>query len=228
MSSPLATTSSSRLHSISTFLANDELIEIIPNFTYDKQFGMISRLVGPFSAGVRTNVPLWLALTLHRKGLAKIIPPSWMDIDVLSRVLQHDNESSSFSPELPYNYVEISREILKCCFTTIHPQVKMLLNDIRTIRLDKIRKNLHTLSEVNLRGTAGGNEEVPMIDVTNIGSMEMHVIRPFLTQVFRDHLELLRRKKEQEPSGGRRDVEEVRQVRSSGNNLRRFRNDMEE
>ena len=66
-----------------------------------------------------------------------------MDIDVLSRVLQHDNESSSFSPELPYNYVEISREILKCCSTTIHPQVKMLLNDIRTIRLDKIRKVLH-------------------------------------------------------------------------------------
>ena len=158
-----------------------------------------------------------------RQGLAEIIPPSWMEIDVLNGVLQHENESSSFSPDLPYNYVEVSREIIKCCQSTIHPQIKMLLSDIQTIRLDKIRKNVRTLSEENLRVSG---EEVPMINVTNIGSMEINIIRPFLANVFKDHLNLVSRKKQE--TDGRRDVEEVRQVRSGGSSLRRFRNEIEE
>ena len=66
----------------------------------------------------------------------------------------------------------------------------MLLEDISTVRMDKIRKNIHTMSAESM----GSSMERPMgvVDVSGIGAGEMAAIKPFLERAFEDHLRLVR------------------------------------
>lgn len=191
-----------------TFLANDESITIIPSFNLPEPMELISGSVGPFRAGMNTSVPLWLATMFRRRKLAKIVPPPWMDADVLREVLlfERDPKEASFSPDLPFRHAEIARAILSACRAGSGTgsaagdgaasgnveipnadTVKLLLEDIAAVRMDKIQKNVHSLSSSTLK-TKTSTESI--IDVTNIGSMEMHAIRPFVTESFRMQREL--------------------------------------
>ena len=144
---------------------------------------------------------------LRRRKLARIIPPSWMDISVLKEVLrfERDPKEASFSKDLPFRYAEISQTVLSACRAGSGTggsgamgdggesevpnadQVKLLLEDIQRVRMDKIRKNVHTLSAQTLK-TKSKYESI--IDVTNIGSLEMHQIKPFITEAFKNQREL--------------------------------------
>mmetsp|Transcript_704 Transcript_704/g.853 ORF Transcript_704/g.853 Transcript_704/m.853 type:complete len:203 (+) Transcript_704:2-610(+) len=139
-----------------------------------------------------TVVPLWLGVLLRQRNMGRILPLEWMDVDVLRAVLQHEKDptKASFSSELPFRYAELARSILAVESDIDQAdQIRLLLEDIATVRMDKIRRNLHTLSEQSLSQTA----TLPIIDVTNIGSLEMAALRPFITQAFRDHLTLSRK-----------------------------------
>mmetsp|Transcript_17054 Transcript_17054/g.21810 ORF Transcript_17054/g.21810 Transcript_17054/m.21810 type:complete len:330 (+) Transcript_17054:46-1035(+) len=199
--------STNRAIAASNFLAGDETISIIPSFTYPETIGLISGQVGPFRAGMDTEVPLWMATMLRRRKLAKIIPPSWMDISVLKDVLrfERDPKEASFSPDIPFRHAEISHAILSACRAGSGTggsgamgdggesevpnadQIKLLLEDIQRVRMDKIRRNVHTLSAQTLK-TKSKYESI--IDVTNIGSLEMHQIKPFITDAFKNQREL--------------------------------------
>ncbi|KAL7501841.1 hypothetical protein ACHAWX_000390 [Stephanocyclus meneghinianus] len=191
---------------ISSFLAGDEPIAIIPSFHHPESLGLISGQVGPFRAGIDTVVPLWLAVMLRRRKLAKIIPPSWMDADVLKEVLrfERDPREANFSSLLPFRHAEIAQAILAACRAGSGTgssgggasgdseipdadRIKLLLEDIATVRMDKIRKNVHTLS---LQILSQPSRVQPIIDVTNIGSLEMHAVKSFVTESFRLHREL--------------------------------------
>lgn len=151
-------------------------------------------------------VPLWLATMLRRRKLAKIVPPGWMDVDVLREVLrfERDLREQSFSANLPFRHAEISRAILSACRAGSGTgsaagdaggdseipnadQVKLLLEDIASVRMDKIRRNVHQLSASTLKQP---RRTESIIDVTNIGSLEMHAIKPFVAESFRLHREL--------------------------------------
>ena len=41
---------------------------------------------GPFQANSRTEVPLWLAIFLHKRKKCSILPPQWLDKDKLTGV----------------------------------------------------------------------------------------------------------------------------------------------
>lgn len=179
-------------HTCSGFLAGDENVRFVPNFSYDKIELMSRSSIGPLRAGLDTVVPLWLAVLLRQRNMGRILSPSWMEVFVLRRVLQHEKDPAraSFSPELPFRYAELSRSILAVESEIDQAdQIRLLLEDIATVRMDKIRNNLHTLSEQSLSQTS----TLPIIDVTNIGSLEMAALRPFITQAFRDHLTLSRK-----------------------------------
>eukprot|EP00586_Coscinodiscus_wailesii_P015680 CAMPEP_0172499462 /NCGR_PEP_ID=MMETSP1066-20121228/127522_1 /TAXON_ID=671091 /ORGANISM="Coscinodiscus wailesii, Strain CCMP2513" /LENGTH=208 /DNA_ID=CAMNT_0013273223 /DNA_START=179 /DNA_END=802 /DNA_ORIENTATION=- len=190
------------LHSRASFLAGDTPVTIIPSFTYPQTLGLISRKVGPFTAGIETpSTPLWLACTLRRKNLARIVPPSWLRPSHLRNVLRHERDpnESSFSPFLPHRHAEIARSIMAACCgrrgsdveeceVEDAEEIMILLEDIATVRMDKIRRNVHTLSLQSL-GEGGG--VLPIIDVTGIGSLEVLVLRPFIATAFRDHYEML-------------------------------------
>mmetsp|Transcript_656 Transcript_656/g.1995 ORF Transcript_656/g.1995 Transcript_656/m.1995 type:complete len:296 (-) Transcript_656:62-949(-) len=203
--------SPSHLHARSAFLAGDEIIRIVPSFNYKSPLGLISRSVGPFRAGVDAPVPLWLAVHLRRRNLCRIKPPLWMEVDHLKEVLrfERDPNEASFSPDLPFRHAEVARAILSACGagsgsgsagtaggsggdgTVEIPNadtIKILLEDISTVRLDKIRRNVHTLSAQNMSREDGSS--LPVIDVTGIGSLEMQAVRPFVLRAFRDHRSL--------------------------------------
>lgn len=66
------------------FLAEDELIEIVPNFNHEQNLKLIKGDFGPFIPGVPTKVPLWMALNLFRQQKCKISLPQWItDMDIL-------------------------------------------------------------------------------------------------------------------------------------------------
>ncbi|KAL3810323.1 hypothetical protein ACHAXA_008258 [Cyclostephanos tholiformis] len=196
--------STSRALASSSFLAGDESIVIIPSFSLPVPLELTSGSYGPFRAGMDAIVPLWLATMLRRRKLARIVPPNWMDVDVLREVLrfERDRGEASFSPLLPYRHAEISRAILSATGSAGSSlgdggdggrevpnadMIRLLLEDIAAVRMDKIRRNVHQLSSSTL-GTRGPTEIV--IDVTNIGSLEMHAIKPFVLESFRLHREL--------------------------------------
>ena len=132
-----------------------------------------------------------------------------MDMDVLREVLrfERDINEASFSPSLPYRHAEISRAILSACRAGCGSgsvgagdagseseirnadQIKLLLEDIASVRMDKIRRNIHQLSVSTLRNRSTTTSE-SIIDVTNIGSLEMHSIKSFVLESFRLQREL--------------------------------------
>lgn len=84
--------------------------------------------------------------------------------------------------------------------------VRVLLEDIAAVRMDKIRKSVHSMSKDNMgkslsmnESTGGGAGDgvmeglpMPIIDVTGIGSAEMVAVKPFLEKAFEDHFKLVR------------------------------------
>mmetsp|Transcript_28778 Transcript_28778/g.59766 ORF Transcript_28778/g.59766 Transcript_28778/m.59766 type:complete len:316 (-) Transcript_28778:148-1095(-) len=187
------------------FLAGDEPITIIPSFNHPEPIGLLSGQVGPFRAGMNVVVPLWLGTMLRRRKFAKIVPPPWMDVDLLKEVLkfERDPQQASFSSELPFRHAEIASAIFSACRTgggtgssgdfggeaeiPNIDKVKLLLEDIATVRMDKIRRNVHALSSQTL--TRPSKME-SIINVTHIGSVEVQAIKPFVTEAFRMHREL--------------------------------------
>ncbi|KAL7438145.1 hypothetical protein ACHAXH_008402 [Discostella pseudostelligera] len=198
----------SRSLAASTFLAGDETITIIPSFHLPQPLELLSGTIGPFRAGMDAIVPLWLGTMLRRRKLAKLVPPTWMDMDILKEVLrfERDINEASFSPQLPFRHAEIARAILSACRAGSGTgssgagdagseseirnadQIKLLLEDIAAVRMDKIRRNIHQLSSSTLRNRTTMNESI--IDVTNIGSLEMHSIKAFVLESFRLQREL--------------------------------------
>jgi hypothetical protein len=159
---------------------------------------------------MNATVPLWLGTMLRRRKLAKIVPPSWMDVDHLREVLRYERDirQASFHPELPFRHAELSRAILSACRAGSGTgssaavdgagsdgvaeiphadQIKLLLEDIGAVRMDKIRRNVHQLSGSTLRHRSSTES---VIDVTNIGSLEMHSIKSFVLESFRLQREL--------------------------------------
>ncbi|KAF7489874.1 DNA replication complex GINS protein PSF2 [Sarcoptes scabiei] len=61
------------------FLAEDDLIEIVPTFRYDRQLNLITGDFGPFRPSIPVKVPMWLAINLHRQNKCSIISPSWVN-----------------------------------------------------------------------------------------------------------------------------------------------------
>lgn len=117
-------------------------------------------------------------------------------MEVLKEVLrfERDPREANFSSLLPYRHAEIAQSILTACQNSSGDseipnadRIKLLMEDIATVRMDKIRKNIHTLSSQIL---SRESKVQPIIDVTNIGSLEMHSIQSFVVEAFQLHREL--------------------------------------
>ena len=197
-------TASTRAYSLTNFLAMDTTIDIVPLFNYKSKMDfLISHdSVGPFYAGISTSVPLWIAVYLRRRNFCRLILPSWMSLDNLKAVLEMEvanKDKFSDYESLPFRYKEISRCILQACgVSRSHAhvssseeiphveQIRVLLEDISTTRMNKIRSNVHGFSTGNLRDT-----KPFILNVNGIGSAEMNAVKPFLENAFRDHLRFI-------------------------------------
>jgi len=185
-----------------------------------------------------------------------------MKSDHLRSVLAYERDpmnSTKFCPNLPSRYVEIGRAVLSACGaarSAVHAApgemggdevgdsevVRILLEDISTVRMDKIRRSVHQIS-ADMAGASsmGGDEDgggitqeedvtmnppAPMnpLDVNHIGSAEIGAIRPFLEEAFSHHLRLVRAGLPSSGSDSRPGGRENRDPNQSGENIVRSAN----
>ena len=77
-------------HARCEFLAGDEVITIVPSFSHPKPLELISvASVGPFTAGIQVQVPIWLGTLLKQKSLCRMQAPPWMEVDNLLNILKY-------------------------------------------------------------------------------------------------------------------------------------------
>lgn len=64
------------------YIGEKLLIGVIPNFNFDA-IHLIQSTIGPFKAALPIHVPLWLAIHMKKQKKCRIVPPTWMDRDLL-------------------------------------------------------------------------------------------------------------------------------------------------
>lgn len=64
------------------FIGETLSIGIIPNFNFEP-IHLITNTIGPFRAGLPLHVPLWLAIHMKKQQKCRIVPPVWMERDLL-------------------------------------------------------------------------------------------------------------------------------------------------
>lgn len=154
------------------FLAEDEMIEIVPNMTMDT-LNLICGDFGPFLPQIATHVPLWLAVALKKRGKCTIRLPEWMSVDKLTDVLQTERDSTREFQPLPFHYVEISRLLFDHARDDIPDiyMVRSLIEDIRNVRFHKVESGLETISA-----------RTHAVKLKNLSAMEVNIVRPFVVR----------------------------------------------
>jgi hypothetical protein len=190
------------------------VVTVVPSFHYGAPLHLISSphkgVAGPFVAGMPTDVPLWIAKTLHQRNLAQIHLPDWLSTTTVTETLHEERESNMLTSTLPYYYYEIARALNFC---TPKP-TQIVLQDLTTLRCDKLRQHFHELSRNELTQPRGidtvgdrsknlhdddydddddyqqdgkDNYDLRNIDVTGIASYEINRMGPFLQRAFSDY-----------------------------------------
>nr|XP_036849760.1 DNA replication complex GINS protein PSF2 isoform X1 [Manis javanica] len=113
------------------FLAEKELVTIIPNFSLDKIY-LIGGDLGPFSPGLPVVVPLWLAINLKQRQKCRLIPPEWMDVEKLEKIRDHERKEETFTPMPSPYYMELTKLLLnqKAVVDPRGLQLKPFLNSL--------------------------------------------------------------------------------------------------
>ncbi|KAE8712091.1 DNA replication complex GINS protein PSF2 [Hibiscus syriacus] len=151
------------------FMAEDELIEIVPNMRM-APLNFICGDFGPFLPQIPTQVPLWLAVALKKRGRCAIRPPQWMSVENLTRVLEGERESQG---SFQFNSM---KALILCFFVDGSARddipdmymVRSLIEDIRDVRIHKVETSLEKFS-----GTSA-------VKIPNLSAMEVNIIRPFV------------------------------------------------
>jgi len=126
------------------FLAENELIEVIPNFSCPKR-EFIQGSYGPFHPNRVIEVPLWLAATLKKSKKCRIKLPKWMGEAELKGILEREKADEGFYGGLPFYYREISKVLFDIDKESNHKQVRVLIQDIEDVRESKTKKGLKQL-----------------------------------------------------------------------------------
>lgn len=173
------------------FQAEDELIEIIPNFRLDTLY-MIQGEFGPFRPQIPTTVPIWLAVLLKKRGKCSIQLPEWMSAAEMTNVIEKERDDAKVFQPVPYHYIEISQILFDCALNDIPDsyKVRALVEDLREVRHGKIQDGLKS---IETRQSAA--------KLNHLSAMEVNMIRPFFTQALASFYRL-----------GERDVEPASQA----------------
>ena len=156
------------------FIAEESIIEIISSFDHP-QFKFISGIFGPFVSQMPCRVPLWLALSLKKKGKCTIIAPDWMKVEELERTVGNEKTQKVLGP-LPFHYMEIAHLLLANARDDIDSpdQVAVLLQDVESIRMDRIKTGISAIA-----AAVSTNESVISANLNNVAAMEIYSIKRF-------------------------------------------------
>lgn len=121
----------------------------------------------------RANIPLWIALILKSQDKCNIVPPDWLTVAYLkSRYDEELAQPHRFS-SLPWHWLETSKILLARAsddLSDLTSQLKLIIQDLREVRLVKSRKGLRELNESN-------------IQLDGLSLLEINELRPFVLSV---------------------------------------------
>lgn len=169
-------------HADIEFLAEKQLVQIVPNFLLDKVY-FISGDFGPFNPGLPVDVPLWLAINLKQRQKCRINPPEWLNVDDLEAKKDEEVTSEIFT-KLPNPHFREMTNLLLANATDNIPkadEIRTLVKDIWDVRAAKLRSNVDKFVKL----------QASHARLDNLTQMEINTIRPFLTGSL-DHLHKLR------------------------------------
>lgn len=121
----------------------------------------------------RIQVPIWLALILKAQRKCNIVPPEWLNLKKLQELYKFEITTLESFSELPHNWLEISKIFFENASDDLSDEVhklKSLIQDLKEIRLIKIKKGLTLVNESHLQ-------------LDNLSLMEINEIRPFVVSV---------------------------------------------
>lgn len=159
------------------YLSEETLISITSGINH-QPFLFISGSYGPLQAGFPCEVPLWLAITLRKRGKCTIAIPDWMSVRSLEQNIANERHQVIFE-ELPFHYREISQLLLNHAREDITSpdRVQVLLQDLENIRMDRARLGLLNMSDIVYEGDA-----LREASLRNICSIEILTIRRFMVE----------------------------------------------
>nr|VZH90180.1 unnamed protein product [Spirometra erinaceieuropaei] len=166
------------------FLAEDELIQIIPRFKMEA-IDLIEHFVGPFHPNIPCEVPLWLAVHLRRQQKCRIIPPNWLCVTSLTEFKEaEDAESGCTKPPHPH-YTEVATLLLQHAPDDLPDQeaVRTLIKDLWDARVGKF------VTSVNQFISSGA----ATARVSQLTCLELATVRNLLANSL-DQLAILRQK----------------------------------
>lgn len=154
------------------FLAEKEIITIVPNFSLDKIY-LIAGDLGPFNPSLPIDVPLWLALNLKQRQKCHIQPPDWMNVEKLEEIKTEEQESKFFTALPSKHYMELAQLLLKFAINDIPraDDIRTLVKDIWDLRVAKLRSSIDQFVK----------SESTHAKLNHLTLMELNTVRPFLT-----------------------------------------------
>ena len=163
------------------YIAENYLIEIIPNFHAEK-ICLVSGEYGPFKPNKIIKIPLWLAVKYRNNNQCKILIPSIYENSYLNGVLESEKDNKTSLFDLPPNFFEISNILFNNAeddFDDIK-KTRCFVADIKTIRQNKINNMIKNIKNDDL-----------YLKLNGLTSMELEQIRPLLKSTFPFRLQIL-------------------------------------
>jgi len=96
------------------FLAENENIRIVPNFSLDELL-LIGGTLGPFHAGLPIQVPIWLAINLRQRSKCRVLIPDWMDVNTLQRIKEEEVAAEHFTKMPSEHYLVLGKVLFETC-----------------------------------------------------------------------------------------------------------------
>ncbi|KAK6521459.1 DNA replication protein psf2 [Arthrobotrys conoides] len=154
-----------------SFICESELITIVPRQRLGA-LNLISIDTRPLVPPQRADVPLWLAVFLRKQKRCNIVPPEWLNVDYLERLVKEESDSAAFS-QMPWRWMEVAEILLDTCSEDlISPSdIALHIRSLRELRQAKIRAGLSDQMNSSY------------IKINNLGLMEVCEIRPWVGKV---------------------------------------------
>ncbi|XP_015519211.1 probable DNA replication complex GINS protein PSF2 isoform X1 [Neodiprion pinetum] len=153
------------------FLGEKQLVTIIPSFTFN-QIHLISGSIGPFRAGLPTQVPIWLAVNLKQQQKCRIVGQEWMDAKLLIDVKDEEKTSKFFTKMPSDHYMDETLMLLGVAPEDI-PQaeeIRTIVKDLWDIRMSKLRTSVDAFMK----------SDSAFAKLDHLTPMEINCIRPSL------------------------------------------------
>lgn len=155
------------------FFAEEELVTIIPNFSLDdahvgSRLQCIGGHYGPFTPNRPVDVPLWLAIALHKRKRCRIQPPAWLTVPRLTELLAEEKDVPGTFQQVPYYYMEVAHLMFKDAVDAFGDdvnEVRQLIESLKKVRKYKIETGLQKI------------ESAVTVKLNNLGASECNAIR---------------------------------------------------